>query len=91
MSWLIAVIAVLLFLGPLRPWVGRHWALFISLVSGAITGLAFAAYAMRTATMPAYTALAYAIVGAIAFATTGPRVLRKLAEDGKDEAPPRRH
>ncbi len=83
---------LVLMCGPLRPWVGRHWALLISVIVGAGLGLLAAAWVMATTgqVYPHLTWL-FAALGAIACGKEGPAVLRHLQKDGKDHGPTIRH
>lgn len=82
----------LLVCGPLRPWVGRHWALLVSLTVGGALGLIAAGWVMAT-TRQSFPGLAglLALIGAAVCGREGPAILRHLQKDGKDHGPtPRR-
>lgn len=90
--WLIGIVVVPL--GPLRPWVGRHWALLISVIAGALFGFVLGAFALATGgtdhsivPLP----LLWGLIGAIAVGRVGPAWLRHIEKDGKNERSPRRH
>ena len=83
---------IVLLLGPLRPWLGRHWAFLLSVIAGTIGGLFVAGLVMRSSgrATPALPLL-FAIVGAIAAGQAGPAWLRRIQKDGKnDKRSPRR-
>ncbi len=84
-TFLLIVIFVLLF-GPLRPWLGRHWAFLLSVIAGAIGGLLIAGLVMRSSgcATPALPLL-FAVVGAIAAGQAGPAWLRRIQKDGRDD------
>ena len=85
MGWLTLLIVVVLVLGPLRPWIGRHWALLASVLLGAAFGWIMGALVTGTcsASVP-WLPLAWAVVGAIALGRVGPAWLRKIQKDGKE-------
>ena len=85
MGWLLLIILLVLLLGPLRLWIGRHWAFFISLVAGAVFGWVLGAMILGTCGGPAFLPIAWALVGAIALGRSGPAWLRKIERDGKDD------
>lgn len=84
MGWLVLLGVVVLLLGPLRPWVGRHWAFLGSTILGGALGLLAGAWALGAcgASIP-FLPLLWALVGAIALGRAGPAWLRKIAQDGR--------
>lgn len=86
MAWLILIAVTVLLLGPLRPWVGRHWAFLLSVTAGAGFGWALGSWVLATCggRIP-YLPLAWAVVAAAALAGAGPAWLRKIERDGKEE------
>ena len=91
MGWLLLIILPVLLLGPLRRWVGRHWALLISAVVGGILGLVLGSMLIAKTGGPAFLPLLWAAAGAIVLGQSGPAWLRKIERDGKDERSSRRH
>ena len=91
MRLLIIIVALVLLLGPLRHWAGRHWGCLLSLVIGGLFGLLMGAWVVGSCGGPAFLPLLWAAVGAIAFARTLPAHLHKLGKDGRDDDTPRRH
>jgi CHASE2 domain-containing sensor protein len=91
MKWLF-VILIILFLGPLRLWVGRHWAFLFSTVAGAIIGLFIGGYvAARCGPAYAWFSLIGAVIGAVAAGSAGPEWLRNIERDGKNGHSSGRH
>ena len=91
MKWLF-VILVILFLGPLRLWVGRHWALLLSTITGAIIGLFIGGIiAAQCGPLYAWLPLIGALIGAVAAGSEGPKWLRHIEKDGKNGQSSRRH
>ena len=92
MRTFLLIVILLLLCGPLRPWLGRHWALLLSVIGGAIGGVLFAGFVMHTSgrATPALPLLS-AIVGAIAAGQAGPAWLRRIQKDGKDDKRSTRH
>jgi len=91
MRWLFAIMLLVLLAGPLRPWLGRHWAFLLSVVAGAMFGLVLGAIAAGVAGGPAFLPLLWAAVGAIAGGQSGPTWLRHIEKDGKDDRSSRGH
>lgn len=92
MKWLLAIIVIVILLGPLRRWTGRHWAFLVSVLAGAAFGFFAGAFVMAKAGCSfAGLPLLWALVGAIAAGRVGPAVLRQIQKDGKNEQSPRRH
>ena len=89
--WFIGIVIIVLLLGPLRPWVGRHWALLISVTAGAMFGWILGTIVIAQSGTPPFMALLWSVVAAIAFGGSCPAWLRKLAGDGRDEQSSRRH
>jgi len=85
MRWLGLIVLLVLLLGPLRRWAGRHWALLLSAAGGAIAGLILASALAAMGNVPPYTPLVAAVVGAVAFGRAGPGVLRRLEKDGRHD------
>ncbi len=78
------IVLFLLICGPLRPWVGRHWALLVSTIAGGLLGLIAASWVMQaTGHILPGLALICATLGAIVCGKEGPVVLRNLQNDGK--------
>jgi hypothetical protein len=80
-----AVVLVVLFLGPLRPWAGRHWAALLASAVGAVAGWRLGAYLVGYARldMP-YVPPLMAVIFASALAAGWAPALRNLAKDGKE-------
>jgi hypothetical protein len=85
---------ILLLLGPLRPWVGRHWAFLLCTMAGAVCGFMVGALILSSsggglslAVLPLLGALA----GAIVIGDVGPAWLRRIEKDGKHGQSSRRH
>ena len=92
MKWLLVIGVIVLLLGPLRHWVGRHWAFLISIIAGAAFGFLMGAWAMaRSGHSYPGLPLLWALVGAIAAGRVGPAVLRRIERDGKNGHSSRRH
>ena len=92
MLWLIAIIAIVLILGPLRHSVGRHWALLLSVSAGAVVGWGAGMFVLsRFGCTTPHLPLLWALAGAVAFLSAGPAWLRKTQQDGRDEQSSRRH
>jgi len=83
MTWLL-IVGLILFLGPLRRWAGRHWAFLTSVALGALCGWILGAVVFGMCGGNPIVPLLWAIVSAVAFARVGPAVLRKIDKDGKD-------
>ena len=92
MKWLFVIIIILL-LGPLRRWVGRHWAVLLSTMGGAVVGLMIGGYiAAKCGSSYAWLPLVGALIGAAAAGRVGPEWLRNIERDGKkNERFSRRH
>ena len=91
MRWLLLIVVVVLLVGPLRPWVGRHWAFLISMVAGAVFGWVLGAVVIGRRGGPAFLPLVSAVICAIALGRSGPAWVRKIERDGKDDSFSRRH
>ena len=91
MKWLLVILVILL-LGPLRPWVGSHWALLFSITAGAVIGLFIGAYiTAQCGSSYAWLPFVGALIGAATAGKVGPEWLRKIETDGKNERSSRRH
>ena len=85
MGWLLVITVIVLLLGPLRHWLGRHWAFLTSVAVGAALGLVLGGVLMaRTGGTIPYLPLVFAAIGAAALGQEGPTWLRKITKDGKD-------
>jgi hypothetical protein len=89
MKLLFAIFVLVLLFGPLRPWVGRHWAFLLSIIAGGAFGFFLGLLAVGPSCP--FLPFLWGLVGAIAAARTGPSILRKLQKDGRDEHSSRRH
>jgi CHASE2 domain-containing sensor protein len=86
------VILIILFLGPLRHWVGRHWALLFSTAMGAVIGLFIGGYiAAQCGSSYAWLPLVGAVIGVATAGKVGPEWLRNIERDGKNGHASRRH
>lgn len=84
MKWIWMILAIALLLGPLRRWMGRHWALGISVIAGAVFGYVLGALVTGPwGGSDPHLPLIWGLVGAIASGNVGPRWLRHISEDGK--------
>ena len=83
MRLLLIIILLALLFGPLRPWVGRHWAFLVSIVAGAVFGFVLGALVIGSGGGPAFLPVLWALVGAAAFAHGGPAILRHIGKDGR--------
>jgi len=85
MKWILAVVVVVLLLGPLRRWVGRHWAFLISVFGGAAFGFFWASFVMSKlgCSVPGLPLIS-ALIVSIAASRAGPALLRQIERDGKD-------
>lgn len=92
MKWLLVIIVIVILLGPLRRWTGRHWAFLLSVMAGAAFGFLAGLFVIAKAgcSFPGLPLL-WALVGAIAAARVGPAVLRHIERDGKNGHASRRH
>jgi hypothetical protein len=92
MGWLLPILLIVLLLGPLRRWAGRHWALLIAAAAGGGFGWLMGTLVTGTLGSPVpFLPLLWALVGAAAGAQAGPALLRRLARDGEDDHAPGRH
>ena len=85
MKWVFAIVVVVMLLGPLRPWVARHWGFLLSVAGGAVFGYFWAVFILsklnyHVAGLP----LASALIVAIATGQYGPAILRRIERDGKN-------
>ena len=83
MKWLLLIALIVLLLGPLRPWFGRHWAVIVSLTAGTVFGLMAGAMYVGHCGAPAWMALVTTLIFASAALYYGPPWLRKIQKDGK--------
>ena len=91
MKWLFAILVILL-LGPLRLWVGRHWAFLFSTVAGAVIGLFIGGYiAAQCGPSYAWLPLVGAVIGAATAGKVGPEWMRNIERDGRNGHYSRRH
>jgi len=82
---LFVAVAAILLIGPLRHWVGRHWALIASVAAGGLAGWIVGALLLARTGAPApFLPLAGAVIGAVACGQSGPAWLRKMEKDGKE-------
>ncbi len=93
MRLLLLIGAIVLLLGPLRPWFGRHWAFLLSVTAGAVGGFICGVFAIHmTGIAQPWVLPACVVIGAIAAGGSGPEWLRHIEKDGKkNDKPPRRH
>jgi Mg/Co/Ni transporter MgtE len=82
MKLLLLVVVIIILFGPLRPWVGRHWAFLISVAGGAIAGFVIGAI-LTGFGAPVFTPLLGAIVFAVECGQLGPAWFREIEKDGK--------
>ena len=82
MKLLLVIIVIIMLLGPLRHWAGRHWAFLVSVVGGAIAGFVLGAILTRFGAPPV-TPLVGAIAVAIECSRLSPELLRQIEKDGK--------
>lgn len=90
MKWLIGILLGVLFLGPLRPWLGRHWRLLGSVLAGGVVGLMAGNWMLRQGGGPWYLPWLWAAGAAVAFGSVGPAWLQGIAKDGRDDSSDRR-
>ncbi len=83
MTSLLLIVILIMLAGPLRRWVGRHWALLISIASGAILGFVFGSVLTCRFGAPAFTPLLAGFMGAVAAGQSGPAWLRQIEKDGR--------
>jgi len=85
MKWILAIVVILMLLGPLRPWFGRHWAFLLSIVGGAVFGFVWAAFVLsKVGYSHPFVPLFSGIIVAIATGRYGPAILRRIERDGKN-------
>ena len=84
-KWILAVIVIVILLGPLRRWIGRHWAFLISVFGGAVFGFFWASFVMSKieCSVPGLPLMS-ALIVSIAAGRAGPALLRKIERDGKN-------
>jgi len=79
------LIALILLLGPLRHWVGRHWCLLASIcIGGAFGWVLGAVVTAKLGCSVPYLPLLWAACGAVTVGRAGPACLRKIEKDGRD-------
>jgi len=89
MKWIFAIIVIVLLLGPLRPWIARHWAFVVSVFTGAVFGFFWASFVMsKLGCLVPGLPLMSALIVSIAASRAGPALLRKIEKDGKDGSSP---
>ncbi len=81
----IVILALIVLLGPLRRWAGRHWALLTSVGLAAVAGWWLGSLLSSFSANLSYAPIIGAIVFAIEALHHGPSFLRKLEEDGRKE------
>jgi hypothetical protein len=92
MRWLLVILVIVMLLGPFRRWIGRHWAFLLSVIAGAAFGFFLGTWVINTCGSPfPGLPLLWALVGAIAAGRVGPKVLRDIERDGKNDQSSRRH
>jgi uncharacterized membrane protein len=79
---LLIILVIVILLGPLRKWVGRHWAFLFSIFAGAIAGFVIGTI-LTGFGAPSFTPLLGAIACAIECGQWGPELLRHIEKDGK--------
>jgi peptidoglycan/LPS O-acetylase OafA/YrhL len=82
MKFLLAFMVIVLLLGPLRHWAGRHWAFLVSLIGGATAGFILGSILIKFGA-PTYVPLLAAIIFAVECARFGPEMLRDIEKDGR--------
>jgi len=83
MTWLILIVVVVLVLGPLRRWTGRHWAFLLCVAAGAIIGFVIGSVLLAFSPLPPYVPLLSAAFWAVALGREGPAWLRHMEKDGR--------
>jgi hypothetical protein len=83
MKSLLLIGIIIMLAGPFRRWVGRHWALLVSVASGAILGFVFGSVLTCKFGAPAFTPLLAGFMGAVAAGQSGPAWLRQIEKDGR--------
>ena len=92
MKWIGIILLAAVLLGPLRRWIGRHWALLISIVFGAGAGfIAAAVLNAKCGGIYPFLPLIGILVGAIGAGQAGPAWLRHIEKDGRNGQSSRRH
>ncbi len=85
MKWVLAIVVIVLLLGPLRRWIGRHWAFLISVFGGAAFGFFWALFVIsKVGYSEPLVPLLAALIVSIAAGRAGPALLRRIERDGKD-------
>ena len=80
---LFMIVVLVLLLGPLRPWAGRHWAFLTSVALGIGSGYLLGTFLTRYG-LPALTPVLGALAGAVALGDSLPVILRQIEKDGRD-------
>jgi len=94
MRMFLGLVLFVLLLGPLRPWVARHWALLLSILAGAGGGFMVGALVLRSSGGGADLAmlpLLGALIGAVVLGDVGPAWLRRIEKDGNNDPSSGRH
>lgn len=84
MKLLLIIFVIVILLGPLRKWAGRHWAFLFSVCTGAIAGFILGTILTRFGAPP-ITPLLGTIAFAVESGRLGPEILRHIEKDGKNE------
>ena len=92
MGCFLILLTFVLLAGPLRPWVGRHWAFLLSATVGAVFGCVVGSILTAMSPgIPRLTPLIGAIVCGIEAALAGPAWLRHIEKDGRNGDASGRH
>ena len=92
MKWLFVFGLLALLLGPLRRWLGRHWALLVSVLFGALVGWVWGSFiTMKLGPQNPLIPLVCAIALAIMCGRSGPKWFRRIERDGKNGNSSRGH
>ena len=92
MAWLLLILVMVLLIGPLRRWAGRHWAFLVSAAFGVVLGCVVGSVLLAMSpTIPSLTPLIGAIACGIEAGLAGPAWLRHIEKDGKNGDASGRH
>ena len=85
MKLVLAIVVIVILLGPLRPWCTRHWAFLLSVAGGAAFGYFWAVLILsklnyHVTGLP----LASALIVAIVAGQYGPAIFRRIERDGRN-------